>query len=326
MTSDEANQAASPAPMVSVAITAYNSAEWLGRALDSVLMQETSFPVEIVVGDDCSRDTTVEVARNYERQHPGKVRVLARTENVGIQRNYYDTFENCRGKYIAWLDADDYWTDPEKLAIQIRAMEADPSIMLCGHYIRVVTTDGIVKQQRSPSIAPGRYGVEAMLHTCFLPSLSAVFRNGIQRELPAWYFDLAPVTEWPIWVLATLSGSAVMLDRVMADYTHTPGSAAASKGPLFRDTMEAKFYDHIQSVLTPKLCRLARAEKGKRFESIAYHLRKTSEFVASRRAAIQAFRAPSLTDNLKSKTRTLLASLLREVQWRLTGAKIQPER
>lgn len=312
-------------PVVSVAITAYNSAAWLGRAIDSVLMQKTSFPVEIVVGDDCSSDGTIEVARSYERKHPGVVRVFARDANAGIQRNYYDTFENCRGKYIAWLDADDYWTDPDKLAMQIAAMESDASIMLCGHYIRVVTTDGVVKRRRSPSIAPGRYGVEDLLRTCFLPSLSAVFRNGIQRDLPAWYFDLAPVTEWPIWILATLRGSAVMLDRVMADYTHTPGSAAASKGPMFRDTMEAKFYDYIQSVLSPKLCRLARSEKGKRFESIAYHLRVAGEFTASRRAAIQAFRAPSLTDNLKSKTRTLLASLIREVQWRLAGAKTPAE-
>jgi len=305
--------------MVSVAITAYNSAAWLARALDSVIAQQTDFPVDIVVGDDCSQDSTVAVAQDYQRRFPGIITVLARPANIGIQRNYYDTFENCRGKYIAWLDADDLWTDPQKLAIQIAAMEADPSINLSGHYIRVVTPEGQVKQQRSPSTPPGIYGVEDILRTCFLPSLSAVFRNGIHRQLPAWYFDLAPVTEWPIWVLAALSGKLLMIDRVMADYTHTPGSAAASRGQLFRDRMEARFFECIETVLPPPLRRLARAEKGRRYQQLAYFLRQQGDFAASRQAAIKSFLSPAPLDNVASKSKALAAALLREAQWRIRG-------
>ena len=317
MASRELNSAPSPTPVVSVAITAFNSANWLPRALDSVLAQRTDFPIEIVIGDDCSPDTTVEVARSYQKRHPDVIRILERNKNVGIQRNYYETFEACRGKFIAWLDGDDYWTDSEKLAIQVDAMESDPSINLCGHYIRVVSSDGEVKQDRSPSTPAGRYGLEQMLHSCFIPSLSAMFRNGIHRQLPAWYFDLAPVTEWPIWVLAALSGDIVLLDRVMADYMHTPGSAASSKGYLFRDTMEAKFYEQIESILPSKWHRLVRAEKGKRYEAMAYFLRKQGDFIASREAALKAFRSPALLDNVDSKTKALLAAIVREMEWRL---------
>lgn len=305
--------------LVSVAITSYNSAEYLGRAIESVLAQKTAFPVEIVIGDDCSQDSTIALARSYQERNPGIIQLISRPANVGIQRNYYETFERCRGKYIAWLDADDYWTAPDKLAMQIEAMEADSSIQLCGHYIRVVTPDGVVKQQRSPSTPPGRYGVADILHTCFLPSLSAVFRNGLQRQLPAWYFDLAPVTEWPIWVLAGLNGSIVMLDRVMADYTHTPGSAAASRGQLFRAEKEAMFFEKIVSVLPPELCRLADAERGRRYESIAYYLRQQGDFLGSRQAAWKAFRAPALADNLASKSKALCAAAVREAQWRIRG-------
>src|SRR5580692_1551829 len=102
-------------PLLSVSITAYNSAEWLARALDSVLMQRTTFPIEIVIGDDCSQDGTVAIAHAYRDRNPDMIRVFERSKNVGIQRNYYDTLANCRGKYIAWLDADDYWIDSDKL-------------------------------------------------------------------------------------------------------------------------------------------------------------------------------------------------------------------
>lgn len=313
-------------PLVSVAMTAYNSEKWLARALDSVLMQQTEFPVEVVVGDDCSTDGTVAVARSYRQRHPEMIRVLEREKNLGIQRNYYGTFEHCRGKYIAWLDADDYWTDPEKLAIQVATLEADPTVMICGHFVRWVTHEGNVRRERYPSIAAGRYGLDEILRHDFLPSPSVVYRNGIQHKLPEWYFDLAPTTDWPIYVMGALAGDIVLLDRTMADYMLTPGSAIMSKGNLYWYQTDARFYDHIESVLPAKWRRLVRAEKGRRYQDIAYHLRQQGDFAGSRKAAMKALRGPWLLDNLGSKTKALLAATVREAQWRLRGRpKAEPQ-
>jgi glycosyltransferase involved in cell wall biosynthesis len=304
-----------------VAITAYNSANWLPRALDSVLKQRTDFPIEIVIGDDCSQDATVTVAHSCQERHPDLIKVLERPANVGIQHNYYETFEQCRGKYIAWLDADDYWTDPDKLAIQVKALESNPTVNVCCHYVRWVAGDGEIKRKRYPSLPPGRYGIEKILRQNFVASPSAVFRNGIHRYLPPWYFDLAPITDWPIWVLAALSGDIVLLDRVMADYQNTPGSSYLGNGPMFWHKKDAEFYEKIESVLPYKWHRLARAEKGKRYESTAYLLRKQGDFTASREAAVKAFCAPYLIDRVGSKTKSLFAAVVREAEWRLKGAQ-----
>jgi len=307
----------SSSPLVSVAITAYNSATWLPKALDSVLEQRTRFPIEVVIGDDCSKDATVVVANSYRERYPDVIRVIDRSQNVGMQRNYYETFEECRGKYIAWLDADDYWTDPDKLTLQVDAMESDSSINVCGHFVRWITNDGEVKRESYPSIAPGRYGLDQILRHDFLPSPSVMFRNGIHRDLPSWYFDLAPTTDWPIYVLAALTGDILLLDRVMADYRLTPGSSLMSKGGLVWYETDARFYDYIESILPSKWHRLVRAEKGKRYELMAYVLRAQGDFIASRRAALKAFRSPSFVDNAGSKTMALLAAIVREVGWRL---------
>lgn len=304
---------------VSVSITAYNSEKWLGRALESVLAQRTSFPFEIIIGDDGSQDATIQIAHGYRERYPDIVRVFERRANVGIQRNYYETFERCKGKYIAWLDADDYWTDANKLALQIEMLESDSSISACAHFVRWVKNDGEVKRNRYPELLPGRYRFEEILRRNFIATPSVVFRNGIQRGLPAWYFDLAPITDWPIWVLAAIFGDIVLLDRVMADYTLTDGSSMTSKGNLFWYSMDVKFYEHIESILPAKWHRLVRSEKGKRYEEIAYSLRKQGDFAGSRKAAIQAFWAPCLTDNPGSKTKALMAALVREWQWRLRG-------
>lgn len=309
-------------PLVSVAITAFNVEEYLPKALDSVLAQQTSFPIEIIVGDDCSKDSTVSIARSYQERHPNLVRVLERSTNLGMSRNYYDVFEQCRGKYIAWLDADDHWTDPDKLEIQVKALESDPSIKVCCHFVRWVAPDGEITRDKYPSTAPGRYGLKDILRRNIVPSLSAVFRNGAHRDLPSWYFDLAPLSDWPLWVLAACSGDILLLDRVMADYRLTPDSAFTGKGPLHGHVQDVRFYDHIESSIPSHMHRIVRREKGKRYESIAYKLRKQGEFTASRKAAFKAFHSPAIMDNAGSKTKALVAASVREIQWRLrNGSK-----
>jgi glycosyltransferase involved in cell wall biosynthesis len=317
MLSTQLDSNAFPAPVVSVAITTFNSSDWLSRALDSVIEQRTEFPIEIVIGDDCSQDETVTIAHSYQKQHPDMIKVLERSRNIGIQRNYFETFQQCRGKFIAWLDADDYWTDPEKLSIQVQTFESDPTINVCCHYVRLITGEGKVKLDKWPFLPAGRQGLEEILRSCFIPTPSAMFRNGIHRDLPPWYFDLAPITDWPIWVLAALTGKVVLLDRVMADYVRTPGSAGTSKGGIFWYGMDAKFYEKIESILPAKWHRLVGIEKGKRYELLAYWVRQQGDFTASRQAAFKAFCAPFLMDRLGSKTRALLAAVGRETEWRL---------
>ena len=306
-------------PTVSVSITAFNAEQWLPRALESVLRQRIDFPIEIVIADDCSQDSTLRIARSYREQHPDVVRVLERRKNLGVQRNTYETLNECRGRYIACLDSDDYWTDREKLAAQVQVLESDPLVSVCGTYVRWITTDGEVKRGKYPDLSPGRYGLEEILRHNFIPTSSVAFRNGIQRKLPPWYFDLASLSDWPIWVLAACSGDIVLLDRVMADYMLTPGSSMTSRGDLFWLRMDAELYEQIESILPVKWHRLVRAEKGKRYESMAYLLRKQGEFTASRVAALKAFRSPALLDNLGGKTKALLAATVREAQWRLRG-------
>jgi len=298
-------------PLVSVAITTFNLERWLARALDSVFAQETDFPFEIVISDDASTDGTLEVARSYRDRCPDVIRILERSKNAGMCRNYYDAFEHCRGKFIAWLDADDYWTDPRKLAIQVETLESDASIAACCHVVRWVWSDGEVKREIFPSIAPGRYGLAEILHHNFVPSPSVMFRSGLYRQLPAWYFELGTITDWPLWVLAALSGDIVLLDRVMADYMLTPKSNFMSKGAYFWHVQDARFYDHVESMVPSRWHRLVRSEKGKRHESAAYLLRQQGDFNGSREAAIKAFLSPFLRDNGRSKTKALLASLFR---------------
>lgn len=120
-------------PVVSVFFPTYNHAVFVEQALDSVLMQETDFPFEIVIGEDASTDSTFDIVHRYQRAHPDKINLLRSTQNLGYAAipAAIRLFRACRGKYIAMIEGDDYWTDPNKLQKQVDYLEAHPDAAGC---------------------------------------------------------------------------------------------------------------------------------------------------------------------------------------------------
>ena len=128
-------------PLVSIVMIAYNVDNYIAEAIESVLSQQVSFPYELVVGEDCSTDKTLQIALKYQSEHPGVIRVLQREKNLGLTPNCVDTHNHCRGKYIALLDGDDYWTDKNKLQKQVDFMESHPEYAGCAHQSSVIRGD-----------------------------------------------------------------------------------------------------------------------------------------------------------------------------------------
>lgn len=115
---------------ISVIVATYNQEDTIARTLDSILMQRCHLPIEIVVGEDCSTDSTRTVCESYAQRCPHIVRLMPKAPNKGMIRNYYDCLMACRGKYIADCAGDDFWTDPEKLEKELRIMEEHPTVTL----------------------------------------------------------------------------------------------------------------------------------------------------------------------------------------------------
>ena len=104
---------------VSVVMLTYNHEKYIAQAIESVLMQETDFHYEIVIGEDCSTDRTREIVIEYQKKYPDKIRTLLHAKNIGGNANYRQTYSECNGDYIAFLEGDDFWIDRKKLQKQI---------------------------------------------------------------------------------------------------------------------------------------------------------------------------------------------------------------
>ncbi|MCC5921160.1 MAG: glycosyltransferase [Cyclobacteriaceae bacterium] len=131
--------------IVSVKFTVFNNSKHIYQSIRSILMQKTNFPIEIVVGDDFSTDKSLDILKNLILPSHITIKFIKRPFNGiyhknrkknGYAYNAYDTIKKCSGKYIAFLDPDDYWTDPNKLQSQVDFLEKNGSYTACVHEYR----------------------------------------------------------------------------------------------------------------------------------------------------------------------------------------------
>jgi glycosyltransferase involved in cell wall biosynthesis len=115
-------------PIVSIKCITYNHEKYVVKAIESFLMQKTTFRVEIVIGEDCSTDRTREIVFNYAKKYPSIIKIITSNQNVGVSLNGMRTLKAASGKYIALCEGDDYWTDPLKLQKQVDFLEANERV------------------------------------------------------------------------------------------------------------------------------------------------------------------------------------------------------
>lgn len=109
--------------VLSVIMLTYNHEEYIDLSLSSALNQKTDFDYEIIIGDDCSQDNTIEKITKYQMKNPDKIKLIAQKRNLGVVKNLLETLKFSKGKYIAILDGDDYWNSSSKLQKSVDFLE-----------------------------------------------------------------------------------------------------------------------------------------------------------------------------------------------------------
>jgi glycosyltransferase involved in cell wall biosynthesis len=214
---------------VSVCIFTYNYEKYLAQAIDSVLMQVTAFPVEIVIGDDCSTDGTRGIAQQYKDRFPDKITLSFNEVNIGGTRNWIRTMNRCKGKYLAFLDGDDYFTHPLKLQKQFDALEANPDFVLCFHGVEE-KYDDIVGHDKVVIFEKEVYELRDFLSTgWFIRTASTFFRNGLASAAPPeWVYRFPYRYDTILHVFLCMQGKALFLPDVMSVWRkHSKGMSKA---------------------------------------------------------------------------------------------------
>lgn len=213
-------------PFVSVCIQTYQHINYIKQCLDSILMQQTTFPFEIILGEDESNDGTREICIDYANKNPDKIKLFLRSRKDVIyingqatgRYNFIENLKACQGKYVAICEGDDYWTDPLKLQKQVDFLETNKHFAGSFH-----DTMMIDEMHANPKLKPWRiydkdvFEQEDTISTLALFHTSSfMFRNDA-IEFPNW-LNKVQSADMALFALIASKGALYRIDDFMSVY------------------------------------------------------------------------------------------------------------
>ncbi|HWD10245.1 MAG TPA: glycosyltransferase [Solirubrobacteraceae bacterium] len=236
-------------PTVSVVLRTYNHAAWIAQAIESVLLQRVPFAFELIVAEDCSSDGTRAIVEGYAARHPDVIRPLLPERNVGHGEMFRRGLEAAGGRYIAYLDGDDYWTSTAKLARQVEFLEREPACPSCFHDVSLIYDDaGVPSGAVTPHLAEQRVSLEQILMECFIPAPAMLFRSEVAARLPGWVFESAWI-DWLIHIRGAESGPIGYLPEVLAAYRVHRGGMFSALDRVSQLEEDVRFYPRLMAEL-----------------------------------------------------------------------------
>lgn len=223
-------------PVVSVNMITYNHEPYIRQAVEGVMMQETDFEFELVIGEDCSTDKTREICFEYQRKYPDKIRVLWWHENVSkLGGNGRRTLVHCRGEFIAFCEGDDYWTDPLKLQKQFDLMRRYPNAGICFSGVRFYYE--ATGRVRAPMAAESREGIMPGREFCewlllqqnpkgrnILQTSGVMYRESVYEEAKnRFYISRALGYDINLWLGCASVSDVVFLPDIVSTYRINAG-------------------------------------------------------------------------------------------------------
>jgi glycosyltransferase involved in cell wall biosynthesis len=207
----------------------YNHASFIAQAIEGVLMQKCNFPIELIIGEDCSTDKTRQICEQYGEKF-SEIKLLPSNSNLGVSCNFIRTLQACTGKYIAFCEGDDYWTDPYKLQKQVDFFEANPEYGLVHTCFEVrdlnnnfITT---ISKER-----PSGYIFIELQKECIVSTLTTMLRGEIANKLAdriakenLWFI----MDHW-LWKQCAIKWKIHYLPDITAVYHVHPGGISNNK-------------------------------------------------------------------------------------------------
>jgi glycosyltransferase involved in cell wall biosynthesis len=248
-------------PLVSVWVTTYQHASFIREALDSVLMQRVEFPYEICLGEDGSTDGTREICIEYARRFPDKLRLFLRSRSNPVRKlhkfpgmhNAASTFNECRGKYIALLEGDDYWLHPHKLRSQVNLLESDPTLAACCHYAMAMQHGKPWSAGVTPTVAVDTVSAESLLKrdVSNLHTATWLLRRG--KPLPWECFNSSLFIDYPMMVWTLLQGRGRVLPYIWSLYRYHPQAVFTTLSMEDRLRENLELWKCLNSIVPPEL-------------------------------------------------------------------------
>lgn len=226
---------------VSILCITYNHAPFIAQCLDSFLSQKTNFEFEIIIHDDASTDNTSKIIHQYAKQYPKKITPIYAKKNEYSKNPHFfiaKLLPYIHGKYVAFCEGDDYWTDTHKLQIQYDYMENHSLCTLLFHNTDILYMNtGKIEYNQDKNIygnlqTPDNNYTPDNIQSCrfathaSVPSASEFFRTKDIKNLPKCFYT-PPCADLPLELILSSKGYAHYIPKSMSMYRKSAGSSVS---------------------------------------------------------------------------------------------------
>lgn len=183
-------------PKLTIIMPTYNREDYIKEALDSILMQESSYSYEIVIADDCSTDNSLKIAQEYQAKFPNIIKILTSQTNQKLFKNIVRVYADLKTDYFCILDPDDYWTDKHKIQKALDFLESHKDFTAYfGNTVYRYEIDNDAQGERPDfyfkhDTPPCEWTFERFLkdksmfgHTSSVIYRNVIFKNGLPEQL-----------------------------------------------------------------------------------------------------------------------------------------------
>ena len=245
--------------IVSVIVLTYNHENYIVQCLESILDQETEFKYEILLGEDNSTDNTRNICLDYAKKYPDKIRLfLHKNENkikvdsipTGNFNAIYNLF-SASGKFIAYCDGDDYWSDPLKLQKQVCFLQEKEEYSFCYH--EFIEKSNLNRKNYIDLEQPNFDLIkDQIINLEYHPLLSTVCFRNIFPKLPE---EILKVINLDSFVLSLLGnyGPAKFLDKITPNiYRRNSGGIWSKNGKILKLKIKSNTIRQLHSYYRKK--------------------------------------------------------------------------
>jgi glycosyltransferase involved in cell wall biosynthesis len=265
----------------------YNHEKYIAQAIESALMQKVNFDYEIVIGEDCSTDRTRDIVLSYQKRYPERIRALLPEKNLGGMKNVIESFNACKGEYVAALEGDDYWTSPDKLRKQADYLDNHPECTLCFHNALQFYEDGSRQSRNYNSTDQKEIStLEDLWERDFITTCSVMLRKSAVGQLGDWFLKF-PSGDWATWILAARRGNIKYINEVMSAHRVHAGGVWGSLNRMERLQGLVRFYRSVDDHLDFANHRKLRLQIAQQYYYLSEEFEKQAELANARRYAVK---------------------------------------
>lgn len=198
-------------PLVSVLMPVYNSDKYVKQAIDSILQQSYK-EFELIIVNDGSKDNSLSIIKSYNDQ---RIKLISNPENKGLIYCLNFGITQCKGKYIARMDADDI-SLPERLQEQVKYMELNPNVGVCGcDYIQFKNAT----EKRHKADVDYDTILSYMIFNCSIVHPSLIIRKSVLESLDTVFnMDFKHAEDYELWSRLIFETKFSAVSKVLFKY------------------------------------------------------------------------------------------------------------